>query len=243
MNQRGPRLGGIVDDYCPRERRVTDHAVVAMVEDTIKQTRCTTCDDEHPYKQAKVPSTRKRKASLFEQVLDSRSDAIENAAGASAPAARLAASRQPPGTTDSSSLDAGRREDDADGFAADRDDDDIDQSRVHRQLIRATLPRPEGQVQARPLPEFTIRQSGGFNGNREPEPRRPQRSWHGLPHESSGNAPPGNRRPGGPRPPRHGEARFASGGNGGQPSGNAGQPGGRFKSRSRRRHAGKNRTK
>ena len=47
MQQRQLRLGDIVDDYCPRERRVTNHAIVAMVEQDVKQTRCTTCDTEH----------------------------------------------------------------------------------------------------------------------------------------------------------------------------------------------------
>ena len=32
MEQRRLRLGDILDDYCPRERRVTNHAVVAMIE-------------------------------------------------------------------------------------------------------------------------------------------------------------------------------------------------------------------
>ena len=49
MEQRRLRLGDILDDYCPRERRVTNHAVVAMIEESVKQTRCTTCDAEHPY--------------------------------------------------------------------------------------------------------------------------------------------------------------------------------------------------
>ena len=60
MLQRQPRVGDIVDDYCPRERRVSDHAVVAMVGDGIRLTRCTTCDTEHEYRQAKVPQTRKK---------------------------------------------------------------------------------------------------------------------------------------------------------------------------------------
>ena len=33
MEQRRLRLGDILDDYCPRERRVTNHAVVAMIEE------------------------------------------------------------------------------------------------------------------------------------------------------------------------------------------------------------------
>src|SRR6187401_1752518 len=64
MQQRRLRLGDILDDYCPRERRITNHAVVAMIEDTVKQTRCTTCDAEHEYKHAKVPAARRRKAEV-----------------------------------------------------------------------------------------------------------------------------------------------------------------------------------
>ena len=72
MQQRQLRLGDILDDYCPRERRVTNHAVVAMVGEDVKQTRCTTCDAEHEYKQAKVPPQRKKKAApgaLYQEVL------------------------------------------------------------------------------------------------------------------------------------------------------------------------------
>src|SRR5207248_10155590 len=61
MQQRRLRLGDILDDYCPRERRVTNHAVVAMIDDQVKQTRCTTCDADHDYKGARVPGTRKKK--------------------------------------------------------------------------------------------------------------------------------------------------------------------------------------
>ena len=71
MQQRQPRLGDIVDDYCPRERRVTNHAVVAMIGDEVKQTRCSTCDAEHQYKQAKVPPQRRKKevpGVLYQQV-------------------------------------------------------------------------------------------------------------------------------------------------------------------------------
>mgnify|MGYP003297181116 CR=1 FL=1 len=58
MEQRRLRLGDTLDDYCPRERRVTNHAIVAMIEEDIKQTRCTTCDAEHAYKGARVPRRR-----------------------------------------------------------------------------------------------------------------------------------------------------------------------------------------
>src|SRR5688500_2213465 len=61
MQQRQLRLGDILDDYCPRERRLTNHAVVAMVGQDVKQTRCTTCEAEHEYKHAKVPRLRRQK--------------------------------------------------------------------------------------------------------------------------------------------------------------------------------------
>src|ERR1700752_1733500 len=72
MQQRQLRLGDILDDYCPRERRVTNHAVVAMLGSDVKQTRCTTCDAEHEYKHAKVPRQRRKNetpAALYSQVL------------------------------------------------------------------------------------------------------------------------------------------------------------------------------
>ena len=71
MEQRQLRLGDILDDYCPRERRVTNHAVVAMVGADVKQTRCTTCEAEHEYKHAKVPRQRAKPdtpAALYQQV-------------------------------------------------------------------------------------------------------------------------------------------------------------------------------
>src|SRR6476659_5344042 len=77
MEQRRLRLGDIVDDYCPRERRVTNHAVVAMVEEDVKQTRCTTCDAEHPYKGGKAPRRKKKEgaAALYKEVLAGMPDA------------------------------------------------------------------------------------------------------------------------------------------------------------------------
>src|SRR5580765_334826 len=64
MQQRRLRLGDILDDYCPRERRITNHAVVAMIDDQVKQTRCTTCDADHEYKQARLPPPRRKKEPL-----------------------------------------------------------------------------------------------------------------------------------------------------------------------------------
>src|SRR5258705_13116796 len=71
MEQRTLRLGDILDDYCPRERRVTNHAIVAMVEKDVKQTRCATCDTEHVYKGGKAPRRKKPETTgaLYKEVL------------------------------------------------------------------------------------------------------------------------------------------------------------------------------
>src|SRR6185436_20690012 len=61
MQQRRLRLGDVLDDYCPRERRITNHVIVAMIDDEVKQTRCSTCDADHEYKNAKVPAPRRKK--------------------------------------------------------------------------------------------------------------------------------------------------------------------------------------
>src|SRR5260221_1596971 len=71
MEKRSLRLVDILDDYCARERRVTNHAVVAMVEQDVKQTRCTTCDTEHVYKGGKAPRRKKPETTgaLYKEVL------------------------------------------------------------------------------------------------------------------------------------------------------------------------------
>jgi hypothetical protein len=47
------RLGDYIDDYCSRCKRTTDHAVVSVLSDEVKITRCRTCDSEHKYRHNK----------------------------------------------------------------------------------------------------------------------------------------------------------------------------------------------
>ncbi len=90
MDQRRVRLGDVLDDYCPRERRVTNHAVVAIVAGDIKLTRCTTCDTEHPYKEARVPPRRQTR------LVAALSNAGADGALIAAPAAQAAPKPPPP---------------------------------------------------------------------------------------------------------------------------------------------------
>ena len=84
MQPRRLRLGDVVDDYCSRCRLLSNHAIAAIVDDAIKQTRCSTCDFEHPYKDGKLPARRTKKdgtSALYKQVLDNVTEAVVDDAG------------------------------------------------------------------------------------------------------------------------------------------------------------------
>lgn len=204
MQQRRLRLGDILDDYCPRERRITNHVVVAMIEDDVKQTRCTTCEAEHEYKQAKLPTLRRKKdpvATAYKEVLagvTSDAAAVQAAQAASpAPTANGAngANGESPERTEpivgappraaeelpptvraapEAAAEAPADGDPANGDAVEGDEQSDTTGRVHRRLIRATLPRPENQPAQRPIPQFTMRQPQGRPGKfRAPGSRGP----------------------------------------------------------------------
>jgi hypothetical protein len=229
MQQRQPRLGDIVDDYCPRERRITNHAVVAMVGDDVKQTRCVTCDADHEYKQAKVPPQRRKKEEggvLYQQVL---AGMPRKAPGIPVAAAPDDATDLPPALSVSPEP---LPEPDADPVdAVEADTGTLDES-VHRPLIRATLPRLSDEPPARREPEFTMRApqhtrpgkfgAGGFRGGRPAA---------GGGHGFGGTGGANGNRAGGPK--RHGQGHgqrsdsFQAGGRPGQSQGNRhGRPGG-----------------
>jgi len=241
--QRQLRLGDILDDYCPRERRVTNHAVVAMVGEDVKQTRCSTCDAEHEYKHAKVPRQRRKPATpaaLYAQVAaggpkrhpvheptgaapgerdehEERDETPTDGEDDSRSAAAITSNGDNPHVEDAAAGD------DTQPLAADDDTEDgedderagEDEGPVHRPLIRASLPRQEGQAPpARALPDFTIRQPGGrpnrfrprhqrggfggqnFQGNRNGNVGGNQRGG-GMPRHGAGSRPPMMKRHGG----------------------------------------------
>ncbi len=225
MEQRRLRLGDILDDYCPRERRVTNHAVVAMIEEDVKQTRCTTCDAEHAYKGGKAPRKRKKDspAALYNEVLAGISeDAAPSLASPEAVSAPIDIDE--PVVTASDEFTPEEIASEADAEPASIVEEDAppviaEEGPVHRPLIRATLPRPEGQKDARPLPEFTVRHSGNRSGNGNFREARRDR---------------------GPRP--HGGQRFAGPrGNGRSPGGRA--AGGNFRAAQQPRQGGKKRSR
>lgn len=204
MQQRRLRLGDILDDYCPRERRITNHAVVAMIDEQVKQTRCTTCDAEHEYKEARTPTPRRRKdaAALADAAAPSRpvlADRDDEIVEESPDFPEIASTEPIEDAIAVAELAAG----DDEAPVVSEDD-----GPVHRRLIRATLPRPEGQPPDWKEPEFTIRQPGrggrDFDGNRNgnsPGSGQGQRSRHrrGVRAGGQGNSGGGHSRFGGPR--------------------------------------------
>ena len=108
---------------------------------------------------------------------------------------------------------------------------DIEEGPVHRPLIRAQLPRIEGQKEERRLPEFTIRQRGNgpFRGDQRMKSHR-----HGGNGQSGNN---GNRSHGGARfsgqRPAGAPGRGQQGRGGGQPGFRSGQRQGGGRKRSR----------
>ena len=76
MGDRAPRLGDVIDDYCPRCRLLLNHDVTSLFANEVAKVTCRTCHNTHDYRHAQVPPRRKSakredKKSLMEQVLAS----------------------------------------------------------------------------------------------------------------------------------------------------------------------------
>ncbi|MGI8672188.1 MAG: hypothetical protein ACR2LU_06235 [Luteitalea sp.] len=223
MQERRLRLGDVLDDYCPREKRLTNHVIVALVEDDVRQTRCSTCDHEHVYKGGKAPARRKKaepQAVLYKTVLegitgrDADTDepltrveveseqpappiappaAVPVAVPAVAPVAAAPAAAVPPRAAAPPAAPAVVPPAPVSARAvpvpaAPVDTDDVAPATgdepVHRhQLIRATLPKIDGQVPERKPADFTL-----WNVSRQPQPRRGGGGGGGRPRPQGQNA-------------------------------------------------------
>ncbi len=67
------RLGDVIDDFCVRCKRITNHSIVSLVESAPAKVRCRTCYNDHDYRHEQAPPSKKdlRKQELFNQVLAS----------------------------------------------------------------------------------------------------------------------------------------------------------------------------
>ena len=244
MQDRRYRPGDVLDDYCPRERRITDHAIVAMIDDEIRRTRCGSCDAEHEYKEAKVPSPRRKTQppALFNQVLEgmngpvSKPHPVEASAETVEPSMAAASDDDVAAPAPVSSIVpmapvppeaplAPNPVEPVEPLETIEPEEDVErEGGFRRSLIRATFPRPDGQAPAdRKMPEFTIQSlQNRRNGQRH---AGGQNKFRG-----------GRRRPGGGSQDNLGPMRFRDHGHGQGNGQGQGQGGGR-----RRRGGKKNR--
>ena len=68
---REPRLGDVIDDFCVKCRRLTNHSVVSLLDGQTAKVRCRTCYSDHDYRREQAPPSKKdlKKAALFNAVL------------------------------------------------------------------------------------------------------------------------------------------------------------------------------
>lgn len=65
------QLGDVIDDYCVKCRRLTNHSIVSLVNSAAAKVRCRTCYSDHDYRNEQAPPSKKdlKKAALFNEVL------------------------------------------------------------------------------------------------------------------------------------------------------------------------------
>ena len=76
------RLGDVIDDYCVKCRRITNHSIVSIVNGEAAKVRCRTCYHDHDYRHEQAPPSKKdlKKAELFNEVLSTVTPSTAEAA-------------------------------------------------------------------------------------------------------------------------------------------------------------------
>ena len=68
------RLGDVIDDFCVKCRRLTNHSIVSLVDGNAAKVRCRTCYSDHDYRNEQPPPSKKdlaKQKELFNAVLSS----------------------------------------------------------------------------------------------------------------------------------------------------------------------------
>jgi hypothetical protein len=66
------QLGDVIDDYCVKCRRLTNHAIVSLMDGQAAKVRCRTCYGDHDYRHEIAPPTKRelmKQKELFNAVL------------------------------------------------------------------------------------------------------------------------------------------------------------------------------
>ncbi len=78
------RLGDVIDDFCIKCRRLTNHSIVSLVGNDAAKVRCRTCYHDHDYRHEQAPPTKKELKKLEEEAKAARAAAEQNGDGATA---------------------------------------------------------------------------------------------------------------------------------------------------------------
>jgi hypothetical protein len=71
------RLGDIIDDWCVKCRRLTNHAIVSLVGAEAAKVRCRSCYSDHNYLKEIQPPSKKELKRLADAALAANGDAPE----------------------------------------------------------------------------------------------------------------------------------------------------------------------
>jgi hypothetical protein len=66
------RLGDVIDDYCVKCRRLTNHSIVSLLNGAAAKVRCRTCYGDHDFRNEQAPPSKKellKQKELFNAVL------------------------------------------------------------------------------------------------------------------------------------------------------------------------------
>ncbi|HML16114.1 MAG TPA: hypothetical protein VK419_03775 [Bryobacteraceae bacterium] len=66
------RLGDVIDDYCVKCHRLTNHSIVSLMNGSAAKVRCRTCYSDHDYRNEQAPPSKKelaRQKELYNAVL------------------------------------------------------------------------------------------------------------------------------------------------------------------------------
>ena len=82
------RLGDVIDDFCVKCRRLTNHSIVSLVDAQAAKVRCRTCYSDHDYRHEQAPPSKKelKRRELFDAVLSGAGIAPAAAGTEEAPA-------------------------------------------------------------------------------------------------------------------------------------------------------------
>jgi hypothetical protein len=85
------RLGDVIDDFCVKCRRVTNHSIVSIVDQEAAKVRCRTCYHDHDYRHEQAPPSKMylKKAEAEAQAARDAENDGSNANGAQSAGAEI----------------------------------------------------------------------------------------------------------------------------------------------------------